>query len=236
MTYVIIIETRSSKKFHYFTEKYSSNRNIFLLEEFNLTLPKGERLKRAECQRVKSLLDTYKRFADIHKSRDHVFRTEPGILQNVRKTLPRFQENEYVDEQFAEYIGEPLNPPELPSIESFVSITGKWNLQIPAIGKFVGWKVETTTKDLRGGEGPDYRMNPGDFILEHPSGKREIIRNDVRGCYIFIGDAVYRREERVLTDEEVAKLRRKLEDRIRKDRGYLIGLLRENLTLGHITL
>jgi len=196
--YIIIIETRSGKKFHHFTKKYSSNRNIFLLEEFNLFLPKGERLKSAECQRVELLLDTY--------------------------------------QHFAEYIGEPLNPPDLPEIESFISITGKWNLQIPSIGLFVGWQVEATAKDLRGGEGPNYRMNPGDFVLQYPSGRREIIRNDIRECYIFINDAVYRREERVLTDEEIAKLRRKLEDRIRKDRGYLIGLLRENVKLGHITL
>jgi len=234
--YIIIIETRSGKKFHYFTEKYSSNKNIFLLEEYNLTLPKGERLYSAECQRIEVVVDTYRQFAEMNASRDHAFRTAPGILQNCRKMLKSFQKNDYIDEAFAEYIGEPLNPPELPEIESFISITGKWNLRLPSIGPFVGWKVETTAKDLRGGEGPDYRMNPGDFVLEHPSGKREIIRNDVRGCYLFIGDAVYRREERVLTDKEIAKLRRKLEDKIRKDRGYLVGLLRENIRLGHITL
>jgi len=108
MPYVAIVKTRSGRTYYRSLEEYSDSTALRLLEELGLELPPRERLLSAEVKRVEVLLRMCRDMADRAGARDHVLRTEPGILQDLRRTLPRLDRDSYARKRLEEILGEEI--------------------------------------------------------------------------------------------------------------------------------
>jgi len=108
MKYIAIFRTVKGKNYHLYLDNYTSARGYRLLNELGITLP--EKLEGAQVYSVKSLLESFKNYADIHWSYCHALRTAPGLLSNERKMLlPNLDRQEWIETEFKNYIGEPIN-------------------------------------------------------------------------------------------------------------------------------